>query len=206
MTRLLCKGLLFSATTLGLLAQAPAGGAGGGQSPGGAGSMPSRSSAPDATNPGGVANNPDTMTQKVDDKKFAQDAAAGGMMEVAMGKLAAEKGSSDGVKQYGQKLVDDHTKANDQLKEIASKEKIDIPSAVTSKQQSMLDKLGKLSGPQFDKAFVKDAVKDHQHDISDFQREAQNGTNPNIKQFAASTLPTLKEHLDMAKDLHSKSK
>jgi putative membrane protein len=168
-----------------------------------------RPSSPDMNNPSGNPgiNNPDTMTtRRVDDKKFLKDAALGGMAEVELGKLAAEKGASDGVKQFGQKMVDDHSKANDQLKEVAAKTQIEVPSSLDSKHQKTLDKLAKLSGPEFDKAYIKDMVKDHREDVSDFQAEAQNGTNPNIRQFAASTLPTLKEHLNMAEDLNKKAK
>jgi putative membrane protein len=180
------------------VAQAPggAGGAGGA----GAGQPAARpSSNPGMNNPD--MNNPDTMTKQVDDKKFAKDAAMGGLYEVEAGKVAAEKGGTDGVKKFGQKMVDDHSKANDQLKEILSKESIDVPTSLDSKHQSRLDKLSKLSGPAFDKAYIKDQLKDHEKDVNDFQAEAQNGHDPNIKQFATATLPTLQEHLSLAKDL-----
>jgi len=156
----------------------------------------------------GSANGPDatTMPKKVDDKKFVTDAALGGMAEVELGKLATQKASSDGVKQFGQKMVDDHSKANDQLKEIASKESITIPDSLDSKHQSRIEKLSKLSGPDFDKAYIKDQVKDHKKDVSEFKSEAENGSNPNIKQFASTTLPTLQEHLSMAQDLSKNEK
>jgi putative membrane protein len=183
------------------LAQAPGGGGGGQQS---APRMPDRPSGADANSP---MNNPDTMTmKKVDDKKFLKDAAVGGLMEVELGKLATQKGSSDGVKKFGQKMVDDHSKANDQLKELATKENLQMPSELDSKHQSRLDKLSKLDGPAFDKAYIKDQLKDHEQDVSAFQSEAQNGQDPNIKQFAANTLPTLQEHLSMAKDLKKEGK
>jgi len=105
------------------------------------------------------------------------------------------------VKQFGQKMVDDHTKANDQLKEVANKDKLELPDSLDSKDQSRVNKLSKLSGPQFDKAYINDQLKDHEHDVSEFQKEAQNGTDPNVKQFAASTLPILQEHLNMVKEL-----
>jgi putative membrane protein len=156
----------------------------------------------------GGANGPDatTTTRKVDDKKFVENAALGGMAEVELGKLATQKASSDAVKQFGQKMVDDHSKANDQLKEIASKENISIPASLDSKHQSRIEKLSKLSGPDFDKAYVKDQVKDHKKDVSQFKNEAESGSNPNIKQFASTTLPTLQEHLSMAQDLSKNEK
>ncbi len=159
-------------------------------------------SAPGAT-PG---NTPDAMPMKVDDKKFVKDAALGGMTEVELGKLAAQKASSDAVKQFGQKMVDDHTKANDELKQIASKESISVPDSLDSKHQSRIDKLAKLSGPDFDKAYIKDQVKDHQSDVTDFKNEAQYGSDPNVKQFATSTLPTLEEHLSTVKELNKSAK
>ncbi len=202
MRRILLDSLVFG--TIGfaalagcvVVAQAP-GGAGAGQQP-----PVQRPSNPGMNNPD--ANNPDTMTKQVDDKKFAKDAAMGGLYEVELGKVAAQKGDSDGVKQFGQKMVDDHSKANDQLKEILSKESIDVPTALDSKHQSKLDKISKLSGPAFDKAYIKDQTKDHEHDVDEFQSEAQNGHDPNLKQFATSTLPTLQEHLSTIKDLNKK--
>jgi putative membrane protein len=148
----------------------------------------------------------DTMPRKVDDKKFVKDSALGGLTEVELGKLAAEKGSTDAVKQFGQRMVSDHSKANAQLKEAAGKSNIDVPAALDSKHQSRVDKLAKLSGPEFDKAYIKDQVKDHKHDIDDFKSEAQNGSDPNVKQFAMATLPTLEEHLNAVKDLNKTMK
>jgi putative membrane protein len=211
MRRILLNSLICSISLLGAgaaLAQAPS------QSPGQSPSAPqspsSRPTSPNATGPAGPgsADNPDTatMTRKVDDSKFVKDAALGGMAEVELGKLATQKASSDAVKQFGQKMVDDHSKANDQLKEIASKENISIPASLDSKHQSRIEKLSKLSGPDFDKAYVKDQVKDHKKDVSQFKNEAESGSNPNIKQFASTTLPTLQEHLSMAQDLSKNEK
>jgi putative membrane protein len=142
----------------------------------------------------------------MDDKKFVKDAALGGLTEVELGKLAAQKASRDDVKQFGQKMVDDHTKANDQLKEMASKDGVTVPDALDAKHQARVEKLSKLSGPEFDKAYVKDQLKDHETDVKQFQTEAQNGTDPNIKNFASSTLPTLQEHLTMVKSLSQSEK
>jgi putative membrane protein len=203
MRRILLNSLVFG--TIGFAAFA--GGVVTAQAPGGAGGAGGGQQAPaqrPSTNPGvnnPDVNNPDTTTKQVDDKKFAKDAAMGGLYEVELGKVADEKGGSDGVKKFGQKVVDDHSKANDQLKEILTKESLDVPSSLDSKHQSRLDKISKLSGPAFDKAYIKDQVKDHERDVSDFQAEAQSGQDPNIKQFATATLPTLQEHLSLAKDL-----
>lgn len=193
---------LFGAGTA--VAQQPGGG---GQSPSMPQQSPSRPSTPDMNGQTGqTQNGPQAMPPKVDDKKFAQKAAAGGMAEVELGKLAVQKASSDAVKQFGQKMIDDHTKANDQLKQIASKEGLDLPQSLDSKHQSRVDKLAKLSGPAFDKAYMKDAVKDHEKDVNEFKEEAQYGSDPNIRQFASTTLPTLQQHLAAAKDLNKTEK
>jgi putative membrane protein len=171
------------------------------QTSGGAPSVP-RPNTPDM----GPMNSPDTMTAKVDDKRFLKDAALGGMAEVELGKLAVQKASRDEVKQFGQKMADDHSKVNDELKQVASKENVSIPDSLDSKHQSRIEKLSKLSGEDFDKAYVKDQLKDHEADVREFQNEAQNGSDPGVKAFASSTLPTLQQHLSMVKDLNKSEK
>jgi putative membrane protein len=171
---------------------------------------PSAPGAPGA--PGTTAQTPGTLpettpaSQKVDDKSFLKHAAIGGLEEVELGKLAQQKASSDAVKQFGERMVTDHTKANDQLKEVAGKENVAVPTTLDKKGQSRIDKLSKLSGPQFDKAYMKDQVKDHEKDVREFQQEAQNGTNPAIKQFASQTLPILQQHLELAKSTDKTAK
>src|SRR5882757_4092266 len=143
---------------------------------------------------------------KVDDKKFLKDAALGGMTEVELGKLAAEKASNEAVKQFAQKMVEDHSKAVDELKQVAGSQSVRVPDSLDSKHRSRIDKLSKLSGPDFDRAYVKDQLKDHQQDVREFQMEAQNGTDANVKSYAAKTLPTLQQHLEMAKNLNNQVK
>jgi len=166
-------------------------------------SMPNDTMTRPQTTPGSNADITQQAPARVDDKKFLKDAALGGMTEVELGKLAAQNGSTDAVKQFGQKLVDDHSKANGNLKEIATSRSIDVPDSLDSKHQSRISKLSKLSGPEFDRAFIKDQVKDHQQDIKDFQAEAQAGSDPAVKAFASKTLPTLQEHLSAAKSLET---
>jgi putative membrane protein len=144
----------------------------------------------------------DQLTQtKIDEKRFVKDALLGGMTEVELGKVALEKASSDPVKQFAQKMIDDHSKANEDLKQLASKENINVSDSLDSKHQSRVEKLSKLSGADFDRAYIKDQLKDHQQDVQEFQQEAQRGTDPDVKSFASKTLPVLEEHLSMAKDL-----
>ena len=179
-------------------AQAPGGGVQGQSNP-----ASSQSQRPGVNNPMDTTN---PTTQHVDDKKFVKDAAEGGLAEVELGKLALQKSSNDDVKQFAQKMVDDHSKANDQLKQVAEQDKIDVPTALDSKHQSKIDKLSKLSGDQFDKAYIKDQLKDHETDVTAFKAEADNGNDPNIKSFASTTLPMLQQHLDLVKNLNKSEK
>ena len=135
---------------------------------------------------------------------FVKNAAQGGMAEVELGKLATEKASSDDVKQFGQRMVDDHSKANDQLKQIASQKSIDVPSDLNAKDKATKDRLEKLSGPAFDRAYMKHMVTDHTKDVAEFKKQANTGSDSDIKGFASSTLPTLEDHLKMAKDINAK--
>jgi putative membrane protein len=138
------------------------------------------------------------------DATFVKNAAQGGTAEVELGKLATEKASSDDVKQFGQKMVDDHSKANDQLKQIASQKSMEVPSDLSAKDKATKDRLSKLSGPAFDRAYMKHMVTDHTKDVAEFKKQANTGSDSDIKGFASSTLPTLEDHLKMAKDINAK--
>ena len=132
------------------------------------------------------------------DKTFVQKAAVGGLAEVEMGKLAQQKGSSDQVKQFGSRMVEDHSKANDELKQIASSKGMTLPTDLDAKHKSKMDKMQKLSGAQFDRAYMDDMVADHKEDVADFKKQASSGKDSDLKAFAAKTLPTLQDHLKMA--------
>ncbi len=142
---------------------------------------------------------------KSPDKAFAIHAAQGGAAEVKMGKLAAEKASEPDVKAFGQQMVDDHTKANDQLTSVAKQENMTLPSDLTAKDEAMYSHLEKLSGVAFDRAYVTGMLKDHEADVKEFQKEARSGQDQAIKNFAAQTLPVLQEHLEKIKSIHSKT-
>jgi putative membrane protein len=135
------------------------------------------------------------------DKQFAREAAAGGFAEVKLGQLAIDKGSSDSVKRFAQKMVDDHTKANTELEAAAAKSNIALPTTVKPADQATYDRLSKLSGAAFDRAYARDMVQDHIHDVAAFKQEANYGKDPAIKAFASATLPTLVDHLKMSRDL-----
>ena len=129
------------------------------------------------------------------DKKFVREAAEGGLAEVELGKLATEKASSEEVKKFGQRMVDDHSKANEELKQVASSKGLNLPEDLSPKDKMLKERLAKLSGSAFDKAYMNNMVKDHKKDVADFSREGSSGADPDVKQFAAKTLPTLKDHL-----------
>lgn len=136
------------------------------------------------------------------DHKFVEKAAMGGMVEVDLGKLAQQKGASDQVKQFGSKMVEDHSKANDELKQVAKNKVVDLPTSLDSAHQKDMDKLSKLSGAEFDRAYMKNMLADHKEDISDFKKESRSGKDKDVRAFADKILPTLQAHLKMAQSVN----
>jgi len=134
------------------------------------------------------------------DQHFVMEAAKGGLAEVELGKLASDKASSDQVKQFGKRMVDDHGKANDELKSLAQSKNITLPTSVDPKDKAFEDRLSKMSGEQFDRAYMQHMLADHRKDVNAFRTESQSGKDPEIKAWAAKTLPTLQEHLKQAQD------
>lgn len=137
-------------------------------------------------------------TAQTSDQHFLKEAAAGGMAEVELGQMAAEKASSPEVKDFGQRMVKDHSQANDQLKQIATQKGVTLPSSPSAKDEATKKRLSKLSGSAFDQAYMQDMLKDHKADIAAFENESTSGRDPDVKQFASQTLPTLKDHLKQA--------
>lgn len=154
----------------------------------------------------GNANVGHSMGKMSSDMKFAMEAAMGGTEEVEMGRLAAQKGASDEVRQFGRRMVDDHTKANDDLMQVASGKGMTLPTALDAKHQADMQKMSALSGEAFDRAYVKMMVKDHRKDVGEFQKESTRGADADIKGFATRTLPTLQEHLQMIQRIDDKMK
>jgi len=130
------------------------------------------------------------------DAQFIVDAANGGMTEVELGKLAMQKGISKQVKNFGSMMVKDHSKLNDMVKAIAVTKNISIPKAPGAKEQKIISKLTGKSGKDFDKAYIDDMIDDHKDDIKVFQTAAKKCLDPDVKSFAAKTIPILQEHLD----------
>jgi putative membrane protein len=128
------------------------------------------------------------------DKTFMKKAAKGGMMEVAMGKMAEQNAQSEDVKSFGKRMVADHSKANDELKSIASKKGFQLPSKEHSVKWTS------------DKAYMDAMVKDHEKDLAEFKEEASSGSDPDVKKFADDTAKMVQEHLDVAKETQGKLK
>jgi len=134
------------------------------------------------------------------DVNFIYDAAKGGMAEVQLGQLAADKASSEDVKKFGQRMVSDHSKANDELKTLAQSKGITLPSDVDAKDKATHDRLAKMSGASFDRAYMQHMLSDHRKDVNEFKKESTSGKDPDVKAWASKTLPTLEEHLKEAQN------
>jgi len=128
------------------------------------------------------------------DKAFVKNAAKGGMMEVAMGRVAEKNASDSEVKNFGARMVNDHSKANEDLKAIAKEENVEWPAEKeASKWKS-------------DKGYMDAMVKDHEKDLAEFEKEAKDGSDPKVKSFADKTAKTVRKHLEMAKEIDAKLK
>jgi putative membrane protein len=138
------------------------------------------------------------------DAAFAKEAAIGGMAEVELGNLAKEKASSSDVKQFADRMVTDHSRANDDLKQWAQQKNVTLPTEVDAKHRATRDRLAKLSGDAFDKAYMRDMLADHRQDVAAFQRESKMGKDADLKAWAGKTLPTLQEHLKQAQQTAAK--
>ncbi|WP_138501821.1 DUF4142 domain-containing protein [Nostoc sp. PA-18-2419] len=140
-------------------------------------------------------------TSSSSDKQFMTEAAQGGLAEVQLGQLALKRGTSNAVKQYAQRMIKDHTPVNNQLKQLAKKKGVTLPTKLDSTNQQVNQRLSKLSGTNFDRDYLNQMLQDHQKDVSAFQTEAQQGQDPDVKAFAAQKLPTLQEHLQQVSSL-----
>ena len=140
------------------------------------------------------------------DRKFMQDAAQGGMAEVQEGQMAEQKANDPEVKRFAEKMVADHSKANDKLKQIASDKGVTLPSDLPASAQRENEKLSKLSGAAFDREYMKHQVADHKKVVSEFKSATKKTRDPDVKQFAEQTLPVIEEHLQMARNTTPKAK
>lgn len=148
--------------------------------------------------PAFAANDNDNMPQ---DNKFAMEAAKGGMMEVELGQLATRNAASQAVKDFGQRMVTDHGKANQQLKQIASQKGMSLPTSLPANMREEHRKLAASSGAEFDRMYMSHMVKDHEKDVKEFEKQAEKGKDPALRSFAQQTLPTLRQHLELARSV-----
>jgi putative membrane protein len=135
------------------------------------------------------------------DAHFAKAAAQGGLAEIQLGKLAADRGSNATVKAFGERMVAQHGAAGEQLKAAAQQANIILPAAGTSKDQQTYVRLARLNGSDFDRAYADHMVQDHEKDLNEFQNEANNGKNSSIRAFAAQTVPMIQQHLNQAREM-----
>lgn len=138
------------------------------------------------------------------DRQFVMDAAQGGMAEVSLGQMATQRATSNAVKQYGQRMVREHTQANKELMQLASQKGVTPPKDMGPKYKAAMERLSQLPKASFDQAYMNEAgINGHLESQAVYQRQAQLGQNPDLKAFAAKTLPTVVNHLQMARNMIS---
>ncbi|MDQ1151286.1 DUF4142 domain-containing protein [Sphingobacterium zeae] len=141
-----------------------------------------------------------------DDAKFVTEAANGGMTEVELGKLAQQKGQHADVKAFGEMMVKDHSKANDEIATLAQSKNITLPATLGAEEQNLKDELSKKSPSDFDKSYIEAMVNDHEKDVKLFENASKNLKDADLKMFVDKTLPTLRSHLEHAKSTKEKLK
>lgn len=159
------------------------------------------SSTPGSTAPSAKSDSGAKQKLSHADKEFIEDAAKGGMFEVQSGQLAEKKASDEAVKSFAQRIVQDHTKANDELQQIAQSKGVKMPDKEKWMERHEMSKLQKLNGAEFDREYAQRSVKDHQKDIKEFEKAASKVKDPDLKAWAEKQLPVLREHLAMAQKL-----
>jgi len=140
------------------------------------------------------------------DADFVQKAAAGGLLEVDLGKLALKKADSQKVKDFAKMMVDDHSKVNDELAKLAKSKKLEIPNRSGSAKKMIADSLNSQSGKGFDMLYMNMMITSHEQTIGLFQDESMSGKDAELKRWAAGKIPALKHHLQMAKTLFKTTK
>jgi putative membrane protein len=184
--------------------QPPTSGTGSQMPPAGGSSSDSPTGAPRGNAPG----NPGAISQEQmdpysTDKDFVKSVSESSATEVQLGKLAQEKASSDAVKELGKRLVEAHTQTGQQLKQAGAALNVPVSSDPPRKAKKAQDKLAKLSGPEFDRAYTKMAADEEKQTVKQFEREAKNGKVPGVKDFAAKNLSAEQERQKQAEELAS---
>ena len=137
------------------------------------------------------------------DLRFLREAAGGGLAEVALGKLAVDHGHSADVRAFGQRMMEDHGKGNEQLLTLAQSKQVELPTEVPASAKEAGEMLAGLSGAAFDREFMKDMVADHEKVVAVFEAEAKSSSDNDVRQFAAQALPMLRDHLAQAKRIQA---
>jgi len=145
-----------------------------------------------------------TIDQETAD--FMVKAADGGMEEVQMGKVANEKAVSQRVKNFGAMMVEDHSKANDELKGLAAQKNVTLPKEMADEHKKDIENVQKKTGKNFDKEYIEMMVDDHQKDIDEFEKASKNTKDTDVKMWVDKTLPVLRKHLDSAKAINNSLK
>ncbi|SDB61941.1 DUF4142 domain-containing protein [Belnapia rosea] len=143
-------------------------------------------------------------TLSTTDAGFMTTATRGGLAEVQMGQLAQRNGRSPAVKRFGERMVADHSKTNQEMLALAQQKQITPPDSMGAQHQAIYDRLAGLRGREFDRAYIQAMVEDHREDVQAFQTEAQDGTDPDVRAFAQRHLPVLQEHLRMVERMEQR--
>ncbi|MEG4224822.1 DUF4142 domain-containing protein [Microcoleus sp. N9_B2] len=149
--------------------------------------------------PTGGETSPNSLSSQ--DKNFVMQAGQIGMLEVQLGKLAVERGSSPSVKQYGQEMVEEHTRANEELMQLAMQKEVKLPTEMSSQNTALMERLSGLSGTSFDSAYKQAMIESHNQAIALFQAQSQQGQDPELKAWATQKLPNLQAHLQMVNQM-----
>lgn len=140
------------------------------------------------------------------DDDFAAKAANAGKMEVELGRVANKKSRNAAVKTFARRMVTDHTRAGNKLKMLGLKKHMTLPPKMDAEGHEAMQRLSGLQGMEFDRAYMEMMVTDHEKAVAEFETESQSGADADLKAFAATTLPTLKLHLQLARDTAAKVK
>lgn len=143
-----------------------------------------------------------TAQLRNNERQFLMDASQDSLLEIELGKLAQERGSSPDVKEYGERMVEEHSKALDKAKSTASGVNVTIPEDLQAKHKTTVDRFSKMSGEEFDRAYMQHMVRDHKKAVNLFERTSKNARNEEVKNYASEALPTLRDHLEQAQKLH----
>jgi putative membrane protein len=146
---------------------------------------------------------PPVFAQEMTDQQFVTLAAIGGLAEIQLGRLAFERAGRPSVQQFGQRMVLDHAALNAELAQIAERKDMSMPVALDPAHQQKKERLARLSGHDFDRAYMQEMVDNHMKDIAHFETKAQTGTDPDLKGFATAALPVLRRHLQLARDVNT---